>query len=103
MNDQEIHEMLDTLEIPYAYHHFSDNVYPPFLIYVEEPPKHIIADGIIYHTIRNITFELYSDVKDYILIEKVKRMFEEHDIRFHVNEDWIQKEDMFEFAFMVQL
>lgn len=103
MNDQEINKMLETLGIPYAYHHFNDDVNPPFLIYVEEPPKHIMADGIIYHTIRNITFELYSDFKDDVLIEKAKRMFEEYEIRYQMSEDWIQKEDMFEFAFMVQL
>lgn len=103
MNDQQINEMLDTLGIPYEYHHFNDDVNPPFLLYVEEPQKNIIADGIIYASIRNLTFELYSDKKDYKLINKAMKMFSDHDIRFQSEEDWIEKEDMFEFAFMVQI
>lgn len=103
MSDKEISEILDTIGIPYAYHHFEDSVSPPFLIYVDEPPTHIMADGVIYMSIRNITLELYSDTKDSALIKQVEDMFIHNEIRYQKEEDWIESEGMFEFAFMVQI
>lgn len=103
MNDKEIHEMLDSLEIPYAYHHFSDNVYPPFMIYVDEPPTQIMADGEVYLSVKNYSFELYSDTKDTSLIQKVEKMFSDRGIRYKKEEGWIESEEMFEILFSVQL
>lgn len=103
MNDTEINEMIATIGIPYEYHHFEDTVSPPFLIYVDEPPTHIMADGVIYMSIRNVTLELYSDTKDSALINLVEDMLIRNEIRYQKEEDWIESEGMFEFAFMVQL
>lgn len=102
MSDTEINKMLDTIGIPYAYHHFEDSVIPPFLIYVDEPPTQIKADGVIYMSIRNVTLELYSDTKDNALINLVEDMLIRNEIRYQKEEDWIETEGMFEFAFMIQ-
>lgn len=102
MNDQQIDEMLKELNIPCSYHHFDKEVTPPFLIYVDEPPTYIRADGVIFGTIRNVTFELYADFKENSLIQKVEMMFAKHNIRYQKQEDWIEKEELFEFAFFCQ-
>lgn len=102
MSDKEINEMIDSMGIPYAYHHFDDDISPPFLIWVDEPPTFIPADGVSYLSIRNVTIELYSDTKDNDLIYQVEDVLIKNEIRFKKEEDWIESEGMFEIAFMIQ-
>lgn len=104
MNDNEIEEMLKELDMPYSYYNFQEeDITPPFIAYVEEQSSPVLADGSVYFMIRNIRFELYSDVKDYTLINKVKEMFDKRCIRYKCKEDWFYNDRMFEFSFQVQL
>lgn len=74
MQISELKQILESTGLPVAYRFFPEGKAPvlPFLVYYQTGARNFAADGLNYHTINNITVELYTKVKNPILEEMVE-------------------------------
>jgi hypothetical protein len=74
MELHEIVSMLAELGIPLAYHHFAEgeSPAPPFLLYLSPGSDNFSADGRVYWKTAQLDVELYTDLKDPELEERLE-------------------------------
>ena len=68
MTKCEIVQMLNTLQIPYAYHHFADGEAPdlPYMIYHYPESSYYSADNRVFLKADDMSIELYTEM--YIIL-----------------------------------
>ncbi len=100
-------ELLQTLEeigLPFAYHHFAEgeSPEPPFVVYLLPGSNNFGADGKVYYKIHEVHLELYTDLKDLSLEEKVENVLDEHGIFYNKTETWIESERLYEVLYIFE-
>lgn len=99
---QDLKELLETLGIPVAYHHFNQPINPPFLIFRRYSQDNFGADDIVYEKINNYYVELYTEYKDVELEEELENLLTNAGIFFNVeSEDYIDDEKMYEIIYTI--
>lgn len=78
----ELIALLETLNIPIAYHHFKSPQTPPFLIYIDVDSESFIADDTVYHEVVNVDIELYSVERDRALESRIKGLLNSAEIPY---------------------
>ena len=98
MTTLEIKQMLDTLDIPVAYHHFPASRTPslPFIAYQFPTSDPFFADGKVYAGTYDLDIRLCSEVKDFELEARLDELLDSYDIPYFKSEYWIETERMFE-------
>ncbi len=66
MTEKEVFQMVESIGLPAAYHHFEEgqSPEPPFLVYLYPGTNNFSADGTVYQGINQMDIELYTDKKD---------------------------------------
>ena len=100
-----ITEIMEALQLPFAYDHFAEgeSSEPPFLCYLIPGSDHFSADGRVYHKINQVHIELYTDSKDPAVEEKVTAVLDEHGIFYDQTEAWIDSEKLYEVLFSFEI
>ena len=95
---EELLQMLNEMQIPFAYHHFAEGeaVEPPFICYLLPGSNNFSADGKVYHKINEVHIELYTDFKDLAVEQQVEDVLDEHEIFYNKSEVWIESEKLYE-------
>ena len=98
MTHNEIMEMLEETSLPIAYDHFAEGESPdpPFLCFLYPGSDNFAADGRVYYKINTVHVELYTDVKDPELEEKLEAVLDRHGIFYEKTEVWIESERLYE-------
>lgn len=98
-------DMLHTIGIPFAYHHFAESnaPVPPFGIYLLPSSHHFIADGKNYHKIVTVHLEIYTDKKDVVLEKRVEDILDEQEIVYSKSEVWIESERLYEVLYTFEM
>lgn len=91
--------------LPFAYDHFAEgeSPKPPFLIYLHPSSDNFSADGKVYHKIDRLQMELYTDIKDHGLEEKVEAVLDRHGIFYNKSEVWIEEERLYEVRYEMEV
>ncbi len=91
-------EILERLDIPYAYDHFDEgeSPEPPFICYRTPATDNFGADGIVYYGINVINIELYTDYKDPEIEQQLEASLTEAGIFYEKNETFIKSEKLYE-------
>ena len=104
MTHNEIVEMLEETNLPIAYDHFAEGgpPDPPFICFLFPGSDNFSADGRAYLKIRNVNVELYTDLKDPELEERLETVLDRHGIFYQKSEVWIEEEKLYEVLYQFE-
>ena len=102
---EELLQMLQEMQIPFAYHHFAEGeaVNPPFICYLLPGSNNFSADGKVYFRINEVRIELYTDLKDLAVEQQVEDILDEHEIFYNKSETWIESERLYEVLYRFEM
>ena len=105
MTIENIVEMLQEMNIPFAYDHFAEgeSPEPPFICYLLPGSNNFAADGKVYFKINQVRIELYTDSKDLAVERKVEMVQDESSIFYNKSEVWIQSEKLYEVLYSFEV
>lgn len=105
MTIENIVEMLQEMNIPFAYDHFAEgeSPEPPFICYLIPGSDNFAADGKVYFKMNEIRIELYTDFKDLDLESRVEGVLDGHEIFYNKSETWIQSEKLYEVMYSFEM
>lgn len=97
--------MLNEMGIPFAYDHFAEgeSPEPPFICYLLPQSDHFSADGKVYYKISGVHIELYTDIKDLSVEQKVEAVLDKHGIFYEKSEVWIESERLYEVLYTFEM
>lgn len=98
MDYQELYTLLNTLNIPVAYDHFSTNkeINPPFIIYRMASPNTFKADCETYYRPYNYEIELVTEKKDIELEKSIADLLTNNKIPYDIyDEIWDDDERIY--------
>ena len=105
MTIENIVEMLQKMNIPFAYDHFAEgeSPEPPFICYLIPGSDNFAADGKVYFKMNEVRIELYTDFKDLDLESRVEGVLDGHEIFYNKSETWIQSEKLYEVMYSIEM
>lgn len=97
--------MLNEMGIPFAYDHFAEDESPepPFICYLLPQSDHFSADGKVYYKISGVHIEMYTDIKDLSVEQKVEAVLDTHGIFYEKSEVWIESERLYEVLYTFEM
>ena len=101
----ELLKILKETEIPFAYDHFAEGESPdpPFICYLLPGTNHFAADGIAYFKINEVNIELYTDIKDLDVEQRIEAVLDQHGIFYAKSEVWIESERLYEVLYTLEV
>ena len=98
MTHNELMARLAGAEIPVAYDHYAEGESPdpPFICFRYPGSDNFSADGHVYYKITQADVELYTDLKNPELEEKLEGILDEYGIFYDKTEGWIESERLYE-------
>ena len=105
MTYEQIHDMVEELDFPFAYHHFAEgeSPNPPFLIFLSPGENTFSADNLMYHSFKKLDIELYTDRKSPETEERVEKILFRHNIYYTKTETWIESERLYEVLYEMEV
>lgn len=105
MKIENIVEMLQEMNIPFAYDHFAEgeSPEPPFICYLIPGSDNFAADGKVYFKMNEVRIEMYTDFKDLDLESRVEGVLDGHEIFYNKSETWIQSEKLYEVMYSFEM
>ena len=105
MTIENIVEMLQEMNIPFAYDHFAEgeSPEPPFICYLIPSSDNFAADGRVYFKMNEVRIEMYTDFKDLDLESRVEGVLDGHEIFYNKSETWIQSEKLYEVMYAFEM
>lgn len=105
MTYQEVSNMVKSIGLPTAYHHFEEGESPdpPFMVYLYPGSDNFAADGTVYQSINQLDIELYTDKKDLEAEEKVEFMLKNHGFYYEKTESYLESERMYEVLYEMEV
>ena len=105
MTIENIVEMLQEMNIPFAYNHFAEgeSPEPPFICYLIPGSDNFAADGKVYFKMNEVRIEVYTDFKDLDLESRVEGVLDGHEIFYNKSETWIQSEKLYEVMYSFEM
>ena len=97
--------LLEKMSVPFAYDHFAEGEAPgtPFICYLLPGSNNFAADGKVYYKLSKIHIELYTDLKDLAVEEKVEAVLDEYGIFYEKTELWIESEKLYEVLYTFEM
>lgn len=97
MRLQEINNLIESVGVPSAYHHFEEGTgqQPPFICFYYERDNDFLADNSNYSHINVLTVELYTDNKDFTLEATLEGKLTGAGLVWSRTEDYIDSEKMY--------
>ena len=98
MTDARLKAILEKTGIPFSYHHFEtkNRVDPPYICWLVPGTDNFAADGTVYHHIREVNIDLYTDEKDPALEKKIEDVLFEAGIFWNRSETYVESEQLYE-------
>lgn len=105
MTHAEVMSMVDEMGMESAYHHFAEgeSPEPPFVIFLYPKAKNFSADGVAYYKVNRLNIELYTDLKDMELEQRVETVLDSHGIFYAKSEVWIESERLYEVLYEMEV
>lgn len=105
MTEQEVFQMVKSIGLPAAYHHFEEGQSPdpPFLVYLYPGTNNFSADGTVYQGVNQLDIELYTDIKDLEAEKSVEAVLKEHGFFYEKTETYLESEKMYEVLYETEV
>lgn len=103
-NETMIADMVETLNIPFAYHHFPDDqqIAPPFIVYTINRDD-VFADNANYQYKANVMIEFCTRDKDFETETAIESMLASNDLSYTKAEGYIEDEKMYQIGYSFQI
>lgn len=102
MTNEELFNLLESLEIPVALNNFDEpNIELPFIVYSNLPTDTFKADDLVYTSLNNYNVFLCSSKKDIALEEKIERIFNNNHIPFEKEENYLESEKIYQIEYTI--
>lgn len=98
MTHEKLMAVLAEAGLPIAYDHFAEGESPdpPFICFLYPGSDNFAADGKVWYKICQVNVELYTDLKDPELENRIEAVLDEHGIYYEKSEVWIESEKLYE-------
>lgn len=105
MTHEELMAVLAEAGLPIAYDHFAEGESPdpPFICFLYPGSDNFAADGKVWYKVRQVNVELYTDLKDPELENRVEAVLDEHGIFYEKSEVWIESERLYEALYTFEI
>ena len=105
MSHEEVMRMMEEMGLPFAYDHFVEGEAPgpPFLVFLYPKADNFSADGIAYFKINQLDIELYTDLKQPNLEERIEAVLLKYGIFYAKSEVWIKSEKLYEVLYEMEV
>lgn len=105
MTHEEVMEMIGEMGFPFAYDHFAEgeSPAPPFVVFLYPNSSNFSADGKVYFKANSLNIELYTDIKDVSMEEKVEAVLDSRGIFYEKSEVWIESEKLYEVLYEMEV
>lgn len=105
MTHSEVMEMFAETGIPFAYDHFAEgeSPKPPFLCFLYPNEDSFGADNRVYFHVPHMDLEVYTDLKNSDLEQKIEDTLDAHELFYEKSEVWIESEKLYEVLYSVTL
>lgn len=105
MTEQDVYQMVKSIGLPAAYHHFEEgrSPDPPYLVYLYPRTDHFSADGVVYQEVNQLDVELYTDKKDLESEKRVEALLKEHGFFYEKTETYLASEKMYEVLYETEV
>ena len=105
MSYEEINEMMQEIELPFAYHHFAEgeSPEPPFTLFLSPGENTFGADDLMYVSFKRLHIELYTDEKSPDTEERVEEVLHQHNIYYTKTEVWIESDKLYEVLYTMEV
>lgn len=97
----ELYNLLKTLNLPLAYHHFTTPPTPPYVIYLTTDSDNLGADNMVYSKLNIYHVELYSKKKDLETEKLIEDLFDANDIYYESSELYISSEGLYQVIYEI--
>lgn len=97
MTLEEVAEMVASIGLPYAYHHFDEEqiVAPPYIRWYFNGIDDMYADNINFQSIPELRIEMYTDYKDFENESTIETALETAGIAYDKIDSYIDSEQMY--------
>ena len=104
MTYEQIHDMMQEMDLPFAYHHFAEGkVRIPVSAFLSPGEHTFSADNNRYFSSKQLNIELYTDQKQPELEEQVEMVLSQHEIYYTKTEVWIASEQLYEVLYEMEV
>lgn len=105
MTYKQIADMVATVGVPYAYHHFPENTGQdtPFICFFYPRSNDFVADDTNYQRINQLTVELYTDNKDFLLEQQVETALNSAGLVWSKEDFYIDEERMYLTSYITEV
>lgn len=96
MTLQQLYNILQTLNLPVAYHHFESRQPLPFIVYLNDSDSTVGADNKVFYKEKHVDVEFYMAEKDEALEIQLETLLDNHEIFYEdPDEIFIEEEGVF--------
>ena len=105
MTHNELMEMLEEAALPVAYDHYAEGEAPdpPYILFLYPASRNFGADGRVYYKINQVDVELYTDLKDPDLENRLETVLDRHGLFYEKSEVWIESERLYEVLYSFEV
>ena len=105
MKEKEIKQMINSMGLPTAYHHFAEGQSPstPFIVYLYPGSHNFSADGKVYKKANKLDIELYTDLKNPEIEKRLEAVLDEHGLFYEKTETYLDTENMYEVLYETEV
>lgn len=105
MTFEEINNMMQEMELPYAYHHFAEGENPeqPFILFNVPEDNNFSADNEVYFSTKQLEICLYTAMRNPELEYKAEQVLRNHKIFYTKNCTWIRAEQLYEVQYNMEV
>ena len=105
MTEETVTQMIEEMELPFAYHHFAEGEAPslPYLIYLYPESIEFSADGKVYAKGTVLRLELYSEIRDLDLERRIEAVLGSYEMFYHKQELYIDSERLYEVMYEMEV
>lgn len=96
MTYKELNTFIGGFGFPYAYNEFPNGTEqaPPFICFLLGASNDFLADDVNYQKIRELTIELYTDNKDFVLENTIETALTQGGFVYRRDETYLDSERM---------
>lgn len=100
-----ITEIMEAIRLPFAYDHFAEgeSPEPPFICFMLPGSDNFAADGRVFFKATMVHIELYTDLKDPELEQRIEAVLDGRGIFYDKTEVWIESERLYEVLYSFEM
>ena len=100
-----ITEIMEAVRLPFAYDHFAEGEAPepPFICFMLPGSDNFAADGRVFFKATMVHIELYTDLKDPELEQRIEAVLDGRGIFYDKTEVWIESERLYEVLYSFEM